>query len=360
MHDWLTGFRGGERVLEALCEMFPNAPIYTLLHKKGSTSPIIESKEIVTSFLDRIPNIHESYRSFLPLMPLAAQNLKIQHEADIIISSSHCVIKGVPRPKGSKHLCYIHSPMRYIYDQFDSYFGHKSLPVRIAAHTVRPYLQLWDRNSNHNVDMFVANSRFVAQRLNLFYGIKPEIVHPFVDLKDFREIQNDPLTKDNYFLMVTAFAPNKRVDLALEAFKNLGAGYNLKIVGSGSDEETQYLKLRATSNVEFLGNIGRSEIVEKLAKAQALIFPGIEDFGITPLESLASGTPVIAYKAAGVLDSLTDQTAHFFMEQNSESLTQAIKSFKTRNYNFEKLRHRAENFSKENFVKNISDLIKRL
>lgn len=353
MHDWLTGFRGGERVLEALCEIFPDAPIYTLLHKKGSTSSIIESREINTSFLDRIPNIHENYRNFLPLMPLAAQNLKIHHKADLVISSSHCVIKGVPKPEGSKHICYIHSPMRYIYDQFDSYFGHKSFAIRAAANAARPYLQYWDRYSNQNVDLFLANSRFVAKRIKTFYNTNAEVVHPFVDLKDFREIQMSPPEKAGYFLMVTAFAPNKRVDLAIKAFNKLGSNFNLKIIGSGSFEETDYLRSLASKNIVFSGNVSRAEIVNELAKAKALIFPGTEDFGITPLESLASGTPVIAYKDAGVLDTLDDSTAHFFTDQNEDGLIEAILSFSKQNFERTKLIARAEEFSRENFTKNI-------
>jgi glycosyltransferase involved in cell wall biosynthesis len=353
LHDWLTCFRGGERILEALCELFPEAPVYTLLHKKGSTSPIIESREIVTSFLNDIPGIHENYRKFLPLMPLAADMLKIKHDADIVISSSHCVIKGVKKPKGAKHICYIHTPMRYIYDQFDNYFGDASFPVRMAAHTIRPYLQWWDRNSNRNVDIFISNSHFISKRVLENYDLKSDVVNPFVDLKDFRAIQNNPAPKENYFLMVTAFAPNKRVDLAIEAFNKLGDGYKLKIVGSGSQEDTAKLKGMAKSNVEFLGNLEREEIIHIFSKAQAFIFPGVEDFGITPLESLASGTPVIAYKSAGVLDTLTDKTADFFEIQTSEELVNKIKNFSLDKFQRNDLLSRADDFSKDKFSQQI-------
>jgi glycosyltransferase involved in cell wall biosynthesis len=353
LHDWLTGFRGGERILEALCELFPEAPIYTLLHKKGSTSKIIESKEIVTSFLDKIPGIHESYRKFLPLMPLAASCLHIKHEADLVISSSHCVIKGVRKPTNAKHICYIHSPMRYIYDQFDNYFGQTSLPIKMAAYAMRPYLQWWDHKSNKNVDLFISNSNFVKQRVFDYYQRKSVVVHPFVDLKDFRKIQNQAPEKDNYFLMVTAFAPNKRVDIALEAFRILGSDYKLKIIGAGSSDEIEKLSKMASSNVDFLGSLPREEVIQHFAKAKAFIFPGVEDFGITPLESLASGTPVIAYKAAGILDTLTDQTADFFETPSAGELAQSIKNFNAQRFTTKSLYDRASSFSKDKFKSEI-------
>lgn len=360
LHDWLTGFRGGERVLEALCEVFPEAPIYTLLHKKGSTSPIIESREIVTSFLDKFPDIYNSYRKFLPLMPMAAERLKIHHPVDIVISSSHCVIKGVKCPAGAKHISYVHSPMRYMYDQFDSYFSQSGLIVKLVAHLIRPYLQFWDRQSNNNVTRLVANSNFVAQRMEHFYGKRPFVIHPFVDLDDFRTIQKTPPPKDNFFLMVTAFAPNKRLDLAIKSFKLLGANYQLKIIGTGSMEDTARLKSLAGGNVHFLGNCERSEVIHLMASAKAFIFPGIEDFGITPLESLASGTPVIAFKAGGVLETLTEKTALFFNEPNELALTKAIEAFNENDFLRENLISRAEDFSKEKFKQRILKEIENL
>lgn len=352
LHDWLTGFRGGERVLESLCELFPEAPIYTLIHEKGSTSPTIESREIVTSVLNRIPGIHRSYRKFLPLMPWAAAQLHIRHEADVIISSSHCVIKGVTRPNGAKHLSYVHSPMRYIYDQFDSYFGHSSAVVKLGAHFCRPFLKVWDRQSNRNVHRMIANSHFVAERIRTFYGIDAGVVHPFVDLLDFRPWQQVPIPKENFYLMVTAFAPNKRVDLAIRAFQQLPTA-RLKIVGTGAVDETIRLKQMAGVNVEFLGNVSREEIIKLMNQARAFVFPGVEDFGITPLESLAAGTPVIAYHAGGVLETLTPETAAFFHDATPDALRDAIETFDPKRFNRVALWARAEQFSKERFKERI-------
>lgn len=349
LHDWLTGFRGGERVLEAICELYPEAVIYSLIHKKGSTSPKIEGHKIVTSWLNHIPGIEENYRKFLPLFPFATKSLKIPEDTDLVISSSHCVIKGVIKPKGARHLCYIHSPMRYIYDQFDAYFDHTQLPIKMAAHLVRPYLQTWDFISNDNVDHFVANAQFVRERVQFFYGRDASVVHPFVDLQDFAWIEKKTIEKKNYFLMVTAFAPNKRVDLAIEAFNQLGL--NLKIVGTGQEEKN--LKAVAKPNIEFLGNVKRDEIIKLMSEAQAFIFPGVEDFGITPLESLAAGTPVIAFKFGGVLETLNEDTAHFFHEPTIASLISAVESFNSSDFKKENLIQRAQSFSRDHFKKNL-------
>ena len=351
LHDWLTGFRGGERVLEALCEMYPQAPIYTLIHVKGSTSPTIESREIKTSFLNKIPSIHKHYRKFLPIMPLAARLLKITHDCDLVISSSHCVIKGVKKPKNSKHICYIHSPMRYIYDQFDNYFGTSPLPIKIAAYVCRPFLRWWDNASNSNVDLFVANSNFVKQRVTKYYSRESIVINPFVDLDDFKAVQKIPPKKEKFYLMVTAFAPNKKVDLAIKIFnKNK---LPLKIIGAGSQSEEDKLRSSANSNINFLGKLSREEVITHYAKAKAFIFPGVEDFGITPLEANAAGTGLIAYAKGGVLETQNEQTALFF--NNDIEFQRSIDNFELPNITT--LHQNADRFSKQVFVKKIESLI---
>ena len=356
LHDWLTGFRGGERVLEVFCEMFPEAPLYTLIYKKGSTSSIIENRKIKASFLNYIPGIAKHYRKLLPLFPMAANFLKITEDADLVISSSHCVIKGVKKPKNSKHISYIHSPMRYLYDQYEVYFGsHAPFYQRIGAWIFKNYLINWDLESNLNVDVPIANAHFVQKRIEKYYQIDSDVIHPFVDLADFREVQSKNIEKEDFYIMVTAFAPNKRVDLAINSFNKLGK--KLKIIGSGQQEA----ELRAMSgdNVEFLGNLSREGVIGYFSRAKALIFPGTEDFGITPLESLASGTPVIAFKYGGVLETLNEDVAEFFSEQSEESLMSAINSFESKSFDKTKLLARAEEFSRENFKKNIQELINK-
>ncbi len=334
--------------------MFPDAPLYTLIHIPNSTSKIIENRKITTSFLNKIPGIENNYRKFLPIFPVAAQSLKIVEDAELILSSSHCVIKGVKKNKNAKHLSYVHSPMRYIYDQFDSYFGKPNpLYIRAAATAVRPYLRFWDRSSNSNVDQMIANSQFVKERIQKYYKINSKVIHPFVDLDDFKKIQDRPPAKEDFYLMVSAFAPNKRVDLAIEAFNNLG----LKLIIIGSGQQDSILRQQAKSNITFMGNMSREDVIDHMARAKAFIFPGVEDFGITPLESLASSTPVIAYKTGGVLETLNDKTACFFTEDNSKSLMKAISEFEKKEFIKKDLTDRAREFSKQKFKENITNEI---
>lgn len=354
LHDWLVGMRGGERVLEAFCELFPDAPLYTLIHKKNAVSPLIENRKIESSFLNKIPGIHDNYRKFLPLFPKAIEKLVIKEKPDLVLSSSHCVIKGVQIPSSAKHLCYIHSPMRYLYDQFDVYFG-RSAPLyqQIGARVFRNYLTNWDLSSNENVDYFLSNSEFVKQRISKFYKRDSEVIHPFVDTADF--LTNDNPKKENHFLMVTAFAPNKRVDLAVTAFNQLGL--ELRIIGSGQQEKQ--LKKMAKDNIKFLGNLKREEVVAELKKARGFIFPGVEDFGITPLEALMAQTPVIAFREGGVLETLDESVAVFFNDPSVQGLTLGIKEFLKRGHQIDKnlLTKRAESFSRQIFKEKIKNFI---
>ena len=357
MHDWLTGFRGGERVLEAFCELYPEAPLYTLIHVPESTSPTIESRKITASYLNKIPGIGKHYRKFLPLMPSAADHLKIIEDADVVLSSSHCVIKGVKKPQGSIHVSYIHSPMRYLYDQYDVYFG-KDAPIyqQLGAKVFKDYLVDWDKESNKNVDVMIANSHFVQDRIKKYYDRDSKVIHPFVDLADFRTLQKNAAPKENFYLMVTAFAPNKRVDLAIQAFNEMKK--SLVIIGSGQQEEM--LKKMAGPSITFLGNVNRDTVVQTFFKAKALIFPGVEDFGITPLESLASGTPVIAYRKGGVLETLNEEVAHFFDQVSKDDLIKSVMEFEKKSFNKDILYRRAEDFSREKFLVEIKSLVESL
>ena len=357
LHDWLTCFRGGERVLDAICELYPNAPIYTLIHKKGSTNRRIESKVITTSFLNRIPGIHKHYRKFLPLFPKAAESLSIPKKTELIISSSHCVIKGVKKNDHSRHLCYIHSPMRYLYDQYQTYFGPNApLYQRLGMKIFKNYLTDWDLKSNDNVDAFIANSQFVRNRIKTYYNLESDVIHPFVDLDEFREKRKYPFEKEDFYLMVSAFAPNKRIDLAIEAFN--ANKRPLKIIGLGPPRD--HLKNKSQDNIEFLGHLGRTQTLNYLFLARGLIFPGIEDFGITPLEALAAGTPVIAYRKGGVLETLNEKVCEFFNNQTVVDLNKAVERFEKRNFAPKDLWKRADIFSREAFQNNFRRKIEEL
>jgi glycosyltransferase involved in cell wall biosynthesis len=317
VHDWLVGTRGGERVLEALCELFPQADLFTLIHRPGSVPERIEAHSIRTSFLQRVPGIFRRYRYFLPAMPFAAESLDLSGY-DLVVSSSHCIAKGVRTV--APHLSYVHAPMRYMWDRFDDYFGpgRSSLPVRAAAQAIRPGLQWWDRRAARRVQRFVANSHHVAAQVLRIYGREAPVVHPFVDLERFA-----PGKADGYFLWVGALAPYKRADLAIDAFRGLDAA--LWMVGDGP--EAGRLQHHLPPNVRWLGAVPDADLPALYRGARALIFPGEEDFGLTPLEAQASGRPVIAYAGGGALETVTPQTGIFFPQQTVDSLRSAIRAF---------------------------------
>lgn len=349
VHDWLNGMRGGEKCLEVFCELFPHADLYTLLYKQGELSPTIESMNIKHSFIQKLPFSFNYYRHYLPLFPFAIERFNLDNY-DIIFSSSHCVAKGVQHRNRAYHISYIHAPMRYIWGSFDTYFSKKraNLPIRITAKALRPLLQKWDLKSSERVHTFLCNSINVQQQISNIYHRESIVINPPVDLEQFRPSK----IKDNFYLMVGAFAPNKRVDLAIEAFNLLK--FPLKIVGSGQDEK--YCRSIAKPNIEFLGAIDNDQIALLYQKAKAFIFPGEDDFGITPLEAQASGTPVIAYGRGGALETVTEKTGIFFYEQSINSLCDAVEyvEYHSDHFSPEECVKQANRFGREKFKQKIA------
>jgi glycosyltransferase involved in cell wall biosynthesis len=366
VHDWLTGRRGGELVLAQLVRLFPDSEIFTLLHVPGSVGADVESRPVHTSPLQRLPGIEHRYRSLLPLMPAALRSFDLRG-FDLVVSSSHCVAKGARAPPGTPHLAYVHSPMRYMWDQFEAYFGpgRASLPVRAAAAAARPWLQAWDRRTAADPDALVANSEHVARRIARFWGREADVIHPPVDLDRFGAppVEAQPPTpgerlrsgawappveaQPGYFLWLGALAPYKRVDLAVEAFRR--TGHVLWIAGDGQD--ARLLRTGLPPNVRWLGKVTDEEVPELYRGARALIFPGEEDFGIAPLEALASGRPVIALARGGALETLTPETGIFFDPPAPEALVDALRRFEAAERSFDpaRARARAELFSQERF-----------
>ncbi|MGE3262560.1 MAG: glycosyltransferase [Bacteriovoracia bacterium] len=353
VHDWLTGMRGGEAILDVICELFPHADLYTLLQTDYQMSPhILNGRQVHHSYLQKLmglPRFREGYRKLLPIFPHAVESLDLSRY-DLILSNTHCVAKGVRKKPGALHVSYVSTPMRYIWDMFDEYFGpgKSSALVTAAAKFVRPYLQRWDVRTTPAVDVLMANSRFVQERIRKFWNRDSVVVHPFFDREKFGTLLEEP--KD-YYLIVSAFAPYKRIDLAVEAF--IQSGRRLVVIGKGQDERKLKALAKGHNNIQFLGGLSNESLGEFYRKAKAFLFPGLEDFGITPLEAMYSGRPVIAYGKGGLLDTVTDETGLFFPEQTVESLNGAIEKFEKEFSRFrpEAARARAEEFSREHFRK---------
>ena len=357
IHDWLTGMRGGEYVLEGIAELYPTADIFTLVYVPEKISGKISSHKIHMSWMQKIPGAVERYRHFLPLMPKMIESFDLSGY-DLIISSSHCVAKGIKKPPGATHISYVHAPMRYIWDRYDEYFGpgKASLPVRLAAALVRSSLQKWDRKASsvENVDYLIANSQFIADQIQNCYSRDAQVINPFADLNRF----SGPRRAGPEYLMVGAFAPYKRVDIAIEAFNQLGLP--LVIIGGGQDEER--LKKLAGPHVQFLGPRSNEEITDWYSRCRALIFPGVEDFGITPLEAMAAGAPVIAFNAGGARETVTAASGILFSAQTVESLKQAVMKLERGDVVIleKDCRARAALYSKTRFQAEFRDAVRRV
>lgn len=359
VHDWLVSQRGGENVLSALCEIFPKADVYTLLHIKGTTNQIIEGRCPKQSWLGQLPNIQKIYRHLLPLMPFAIRSLDLSGY-DLVISSSHCVAKGVRVPKSVPHISYIHAPMRYMWDRFNEYFSkdRAKLMVRLVATMIRPFMQRWDILSAKGVSLFIANSGFIASKVEQYYGRKAQVVYPFCDTSRFTvNLQKrEQASKAGSYLIVSALVPYKRIDLAINAVKKSGG--NLIVVGDGPD--LNRLKKLAGSETTFVGSASGPELINHYSTAKALLFPGIEDFGIVPLEAMACGAPVIAFGQGGACETIIDgKTGVFFYENTAESMVDAMNKLESKGIDPMDCHKRAQEFSKDKFKESFMNCLNK-
>jgi glycosyltransferase involved in cell wall biosynthesis len=352
VHDWLTGQRGGENVLVALARLFPGAPIYTLFHLPGSVDPELERRPIVTSFLQGAPGLERHYRWYLPLFPAAAADLPVAAHR-LVVSSSHCVVKSVRRAPGAFHLCYCHTPMRYAWDQEEVYFGRGHGPLAGLRRAILAALRRWDVATAGRVDRYLANSRFVAERIRRYYRREAEVVPPPV-ATDFFTPAPEP-SERKHALMVAALAPYKKVDLAVQACAR--AGVPLVVVGDGP--ERRRLEALAGAEVRFAGRVPAEELRQLYRTASCFLQPGIEDFGIAAVEALACGTPVVALGRGGVLDIVRDgEDGLLFAEDDPAMIAAAIDKSAAMQFNSLNLRARAERFSAERFARSIEQRLR--
>ena len=350
IHDWLTGMRGGEKVLDALCELYPDADIHTLFHVRGAVAPSIERHPIHTSFVQWLPFAERHYRRYLPLFPFAVERFDLD-DAELVISSSHCAVKAVVAPGRARHVCYCHSPMRYAWDQFESYFGAERVGAAANRWVYRPMmarLARWDAATAGRVDRFVANSRHVAARIRRYYNREATIVHPPVDTAFYTpaDAHGNP-TREPHFLIVSALVPYKRLELAIDACARVGA--RLRIAGDGPDRER--LERLGGPTVTFLGRLTDEQVRDEYRQAQAVLLPGEEDFGIVPVEAQACGTPVVALARGGALETVIDgETGVLFSETTGESLAAALERLAATRFDADRLRRHAERFSRPRYL----------
>ena len=340
VHDWLTGQRGGENVLREICRLFPGAPVYTLFHFKGSVDPEIERHPIVTSFLDHAPAIDPAYRWYLPLFPFAIEDLPTTGHR-FLISTSHCVAKSARRGPGAFHLCYCHTPMRYVWDQMEAYFGRDRGLVRIVRRRILAALRRWDVATAGRADHYLANSSFVADRIRRYYGRSADVLPPPVDTSFFTPLDSGPR---DYVLMVASLSPYKKVDLAIEACRI--AGVPLVVVGEGPEKAS--LERLAGPEVLLAGRVEGERLREAYRRARCFLQPGIEDFGIAAVEALACGTPVVALGQGGVTDIVREgREGVLFDRDEPREIAEAIDKCRRMQFNSVNLRGRAETFSTE-------------
>jgi glycosyltransferase involved in cell wall biosynthesis len=353
VHDWLTGMRGGERALEVLCERFPTAEIFTLVHVRGSVSPTIERHPVRTSFIQHLPLVRRAYRQYLPLFPLAVDRFDFRG-FDLVLSVSHCCVKSVTAPPGVRHLCYCLTPMRYAWDQFDAYFGPERIG-RLGSAAMRPVmsrLARWDRDTSIRVDRYVAISHYVAGRIRRYYNREANVVYPPVDTTFFHP---DGTRPERFALIVSALVPYKRIELAMDACA--AARLPLRIVGNGPDRPA--LERRATANTRLLGRLPDEDVRDLYRRAAVVILPGEEDFGIVPLEAQACGRPVVALGRGGARETVVDGQTGFLVDEPSvDAFAAAIDRAAGHPFDAAAIRRHAERFSRPRFGDEMEALVR--
>ena len=344
VHDWLTGMRGGEKVLDALCDVFPAADLFTMVQVPGTTSAKIERRRVSRSPVQWLPAAGRLYRQYLPLFPFAVEQFDLDGY-DLVISTSHCAAKSVVVPGRARHLCYCLTPMRYAWDQFDAYFGPERIGARRSA-ALRPilaWLARWDRDTAHRVHRYLAISQYVARRIGLYYNRESTIVYPPVDTEFFTP-ERVPVSPR--FLIVSALVPYKRVDFAMIAARR--AGVALTVVGDGPERAA--LEALAGGSVEVVGRKSDSEIRELYRNSIATVLPGEEDFGIVPVEAQACGRPVVALARGGALDTVIPGVTGVLVNDLSvEALEDGFRATLNHDWDSAAIRAHAERFSLDSF-----------
>jgi glycosyltransferase involved in cell wall biosynthesis len=346
--------RGGEKMLEALLELYPQADIYTHVYDPKAISPLINSHNVYTSYIQKLPFAKKLYQKYMPLMPNALNGFKLQGY-DLIISSESGPVKGIVPDVDAYHLCYCHSPMRYLWDMYHEYFRDAGPVTRFFMKRLIPRLRLWDITSANLVDRFVTNSHYVAKRIGRYYNREAAVVYGPVDIEKFFSLERKP---ENFYLFFGQLVGYKRADIAIEAC--VQSGRKLVVAGSGASKK-EIRRFEKTGLIRFLGRVNDEEVPALFSRARALLFPGIEDLGLVPIEANAAGCPVIAFRKGGALDTVKENvTGLFFDEQSPASLIRAMDRFETMENGFkdrEAFKAHIRQFSREAFKERISRII---
>jgi glycosyltransferase involved in cell wall biosynthesis len=361
IHDHLAQDGGAEKVLKVFAEMFPEAPIFTLLSEKDNINKYYKGRKIDTSIIQKLPGGVKHYQWYMPFMPMAVEFFDLS-KFDLVLSDSASFAKGVITRPETLHIDYCHTPTRYLWSDTHSYINELKYNkwFKKIISLVLNYIRLWDRLAADRVDTFIANSEIVKKRIEKYYHRDSVVIYPPVDVETFNispELIDEKLKAENYFLCGCRLAPYKRVDVVIEAFKKIPEK-KIKIFGNGVDEERLKTLAAGSSNIEFLGRVSDAELAKLYRNALAFIHPQEEDFGITAVEAMACGTPVIAFKKGGAIETIVEnQTGIFFDQQTPEAIAEAINKFDKNKFDEKIIRLQAEKFSTENFKKNISKFI---
>lgn len=353
LHYWLTGMRGGEMVLAEICRLFSDADIYTHACLPEKLVPEITSHPIHESLIARMPGGRKHCQKYLPLMPYAVKQWDFSGY-DLIISSESGPVKGICKPANARHICYCHTPMRYLWDMYDFYYREAGFSGKAAMRIFKNFLRRCDLESADSVDEFIANSQFVAERIKRIYNRESTVIYPPVDVKFFAD---SPELERKHYLFVSSLVCYKRPELVLRAFARLPEE-KLLVIGAGPLKTS--LQKAAPGNVSFLSDVSKVQLRELYASAKALIFPGIEDFGIIPVEAQAAGCPVIAMNTGGTAETVIDRVSGIHMnEQSVENILQAIEELNGAAFDRKRMVENAERFSTETFRRNFSAMVDR-
>jgi len=360
IHDHLAQDGGAEKVLKILADIFPQAPIYTLLYEKKQVDKYFKDRQIETSIIQKLPGGVKHYQWYLFFMPIAVEFFDLR-KFDLVISDTSSFAKGVITSPNTLHICYCHTPTRYLWSDTHQYINelryNKWLKKIISLILNR--IRIWDRLAADRVDLFIANSKTVQKRITKYYRRESTVIYPPVETERFYLSDlNQQEPKEQYFLIGCRLAPYKRVDIVIEAFKKLGADYRLKVFGDGIDLERLKRLAEDSHNIEFLGRVNEEEKAKLYSNCLAFINPQEEDFGITVVEAMASGRPVIAYQRGGATETVVEnRTGLFFSEQIPEDLEAVIRRFRSEDFNSVEIKEYAQQFSVDNFKKQITEFI---